>query len=473
MIPLSSSEIPSPLRPVAALPARCMASTLTGGSAPPRSSMGVPSVRPRGSVAPPSRPRTATSHVVDVPIEQSLPLVGIMVLAVLGVAAVLKLPRLTERPSDDAQAGPSRPALPSEDGPSDQASEEAAVLPSMASLDRVLRALSLLLLAGAGIGVTVAGSFDAAEIPLYLVLSSATMVVVMVDHVLPPSWLGGSRRIFQVGLAITVVTLLVAVTGALSSPFAAGYFLIVAAAAFSSEEVAPTALAVLGPFAYLLLAAAMPASNGLDTTSATWAAFNVAALGVLAYITTVAGRQERRAREAAVRQAHFDPLTRLYARPYLYHAIEREIDRAARTGRGFGLLMLDVDDLKSVNDTYGHPVGDQVIRAVAEVIRGSTRQSDLAGRYGGDEFVVVLPETDAVGARTVARKVRADVAALVLRVGTRVILTSVSVGLVCHPADGATLEQLMASAEAAMYGSKRRGKNQVVDVSGGAAGRLG
>lgn len=407
------------------------------------------------------------------PIEQSLPLVGIIVLAVLGVLAVVRLPRPTQRPSDHAPADPWWSAQPSEDRQFERSPREVAQGLSIASLDRVLRALSLLLLAGAGIAVAVEGTLDAAEVTLCLVLSGAAMVAVMVDHLLPPSRLGGSRRMLQVGLAVTVVTILVAVTGGLTSPFAAGYFLIVATAALSWQDTAATALAVLGPSAYLLLGTALPASNAPGVASAIWAAFNVSALGVLAYLTTVAGRRERRAREAAVRQARFDPLTRLYTRTHLSNAIEREIDRAARTGRGFGLLMLDVDDLKSINDTHGHPVGDRVIRAVAEVIRRSTRQSDLAGRYGGDEFLVVLPETDAAGALTVARKVRADVAALVLRVGTRAILTSVSVGLVCHPEHGATLEQLMTSVDAAMYESKRRGKNQVVgDVSGGVAGRL-
>jgi diguanylate cyclase (GGDEF)-like protein len=124
--------------------------------------------------------------------------------------------------------------------------------------------------------------------------------------------------------------------------------------------------------------------------------------------------------------------------------------------------MLDLDDLKKVNDTHGHPAGDRIIRAVGEVIRRSVRESDLAARYGGDEFVVVLPETDSTGAFTVASKLRADVAALVLRLDTGMVQTSISAGLVCHPEGGATLEQLMATVDAAMYESKRLGKDRIV-----------
>lgn len=396
------------------------------------------------------------------PIEQSLLLVSAIVLAHLGVLAVFVLPRLAARRSQDHDAGAPRPALPPEEGDLDARSDDVAGFPLTSSLDRVVRVVSLLFLGAAGIAVTLSGTFAALEVGIYLLLAVSTIAVVMVGDFLPPARLGRSRQVIQVGVALVAVTMLVALTGGVGSPFVAGYFLIVAAAALSSEDVAPTTLATFASLAYLLVAVAVPAPNGLGVAAVAWAVFNVAALALLAYIATVAGRQQRRAREAALRLARFDPLTGLYTRNYLYDAIDAEISRAARTGRGFCLLMLDLDDLKMINDTYGHPVGDRVIRAITDVIRRSVRQSDLAARYGGDEFVVVLPETEATGALTVAAKLRADVAALVLRVDTRTIRTSVSVGLVSHPEDGATLEHLMASVDAAMYESKRRGKNQIV-----------
>ena len=126
------------------------------------------------------------------------------------------------------------------------------------------------------------------------------------------------------------------------------------------------------------------------------------------------------------------------------------------------MLMLDLDDLKPVNDTFGHQWGDRLLRAVADTIRHTIRFTDAAARYGGDEFVVLLPETDAAGGYVVAEKLRRDIAALTLRAADRNVRSSVSVGLVTYPDDGATIEQLVAAADVAMYESKRRGKNRIV-----------
>jgi diguanylate cyclase (GGDEF)-like protein len=131
-------------------------------------------------------------------------------------------------------------------------------------------------------------------------------------------------------------------------------------------------------------------------------------------------------------------------------------------GRDFTMLMLDLDDLKPVNDTFGHQWGDRLLKAVADAIRQTIRFTDAAARYGGDEFVILLPETDAAGGYVVAEKLRRDIAALTLRAADRNVRSSVSVGLVTYPHDGGTIEQLVSAADVAMYESKRRGKNRIV-----------
>jgi diguanylate cyclase (GGDEF)-like protein len=131
--------------------------------------------------------------------------------------------------------------------------------------------------------------------------------------------------------------------------------------------------------------------------------------------------------------------------------------------------MMDLDELKAINDKYGHFVGDRVLRGVADVIRAGVRRIDTAARYGGDEFVVLLPETDATGAYVLAEKIRMGAAELTLPgVGVK---TSLSIGVVNYPDDGRTSDELMISADQAMYASKRGGKNRVMGISAGSSGR--
>ena len=133
---------------------------------------------------------------------------------------------------------------------------------------------------------------------------------------------------------------------------------------------------------------------------------NLTALVLLSYVAMVIARAQRRTRDAAIRLSTVDSLTGLFNRTFFFAAIEREIARSARSGRGFCLLMMDLDELKSINDRLGHFHGDRVLRGVGEVITLGVRQIDTAARYGGDEFVVLLPETDPTGAFVLAEKIR-------------------------------------------------------------------
>jgi diguanylate cyclase (GGDEF)-like protein len=141
--------------------------------------------------------------------------------------------------------------------------------------------------------------------------------------------------------------------------------------------------------------------------------------------------------------------------------LEQEVQRTRRSERGFCLLMIDLDGLKAVNDTYGHHRGDEVLRALGGVIRGSIRNLDTAYRLHGDEFMVLLPETDFAGAFVVAEKVRTGAEEVGLTAGTIEMLTSVSIGLVSCPEDGTSADELMIAADRAMYQAKSLGKNQV------------
>jgi diguanylate cyclase (GGDEF)-like protein len=281
--------------------------------------------------------------------------------------------------------------------------------------------------------------------------------LLILQDVLPRTPLKQAKGPLQGILALVFASSLVALTGGLQSPFTFTFPLIVGAGALLVAPRVALALAVLATAAYLtagLIVDPTPEIGPLVTM-----AVNLTGLYLLAYIGASVGREQRRARDAAIRLSTVDALTGLYNRSYFFTALEREIARGDRSGRAFCMVMLDLDDLKSVNDRFGHIAGDQVLRAVADIVRGGVRKIDTAARYGGDEFVALLPETDPTGGWVVAEKIRQVVAEQGLP-GIDPGPT-VSVGVVSYPADGRSADALLVSADRAMYASKRGGKNRV------------
>lgn len=156
-----------------------------------------------------------------------------------------------------------------------------------------------------------------------------------------------------------------------------------------------------------------------------------------------------------------DPLTGLGNARHFHQQLDRELKRAQRYGHPVTLLMLDSDSLKSVNDHYGHETGDQHIRQLAGVISSCLRESDLAFRYAGDEFMAILPETPLEGAMRLAERIRAEVEHSELAVGQAHVRTTVSIGVASFPSQAAGSDELIRVADSAMYMSKQSGKNRV------------
>ena len=171
-----------------------------------------------------------------------------------------------------------------------------------------------------------------------------------------------------------------------------------------------------------------------------------------------------RARELALR----DELTGLANRRALEKLLAEEVTRALRHGRPLSILMADVDHFKAVNDTYGHPAGDEVLRELARILGQSLRSIDTAARYGGEELLMVLPETPGAEARRVAERIRTTVAEHVFlvepegaepRLSLRV---TVSLGIASVPQDADSPERLVEIADRALYDAKRQGRNRLV-----------
>jgi two-component system cell cycle response regulator len=162
--------------------------------------------------------------------------------------------------------------------------------------------------------------------------------------------------------------------------------------------------------------------------------------------------------------AQTDPLTQLLNRRALSERITAEMERALRYDSSLALLMVDLDHFKSVNDTWGHLVGDDVLRDMAALLRELVRENDLVARYGGEEFVIMLPETDDAGADGFAERVRASVKAhpFAARPGEEPIRLTTSIGVATFPAARIeTVEDLFAFADAALYRAKTDGRDRV------------
>lgn len=156
-----------------------------------------------------------------------------------------------------------------------------------------------------------------------------------------------------------------------------------------------------------------------------------------------------------------DRLTGLYNRGYWEEALKLEYVRHGRYGHATSLIMFDIDHFKRVNDTYGHQVGDQVIQRVAQVLRGLVRDADIAGRYGGEEFAVLLPDTDKAGGGILAERLRLAVEAEVVEHESGPIRFTISLGVADLGYPSNEYQQLIEWADQALYASKRAGRNRV------------
>jgi diguanylate cyclase (GGDEF)-like protein len=359
------------------------------------------------------------------------------------------------RDHDDRQVDPI--VAPATDTPSTGTS-----LVSPASTRQVARVVAFLFLASVAVVVALTRAWPETEAAIFTLLAAGMLLVVLFMDMIPPTALGRWRRPAESVGAIIFLGLLMALTGGAGSPFLVGFFLVVAGTALSTEGRAPLVVALIGSVTIALVGLLDAVDSSLEAEALAWIGINAVALILLADIATAAARSQRQARDEALRASRFDALTGLYNRSFFFTTMEQEIRRSDRMGRGFTMLMLDLDDLKPVNDTFGHQWGDRLLKAVADTVRRTIRFTDAAARYGGDEFVVLLPETDVAGGYVVGEKLRRDVAALTLHAADRNVRSSVSVGLVAYPDDGTTIEQLVAAADVAMYESKRRGKNRIV-----------
>ena len=253
---------------------------------------------------------------------------------------------------------------------------------------------------------------------------------------------------------------LVAVTLAGVAYWFVNYALVVGAVLLSSPSV--TARDALGRLSDQLIVAG---SLGLGVAAASLLRHEPWSVVVL--LLTILGLHRALLVGQFQTAARTDPQTGLANTVFWHEMARKELARAERTHAPLGIVFLDLDHFKTVNDTHGHPAGDQVLKAIATELRRELRTDDLVGRFGGEEFAVLLPNTDPEDTTAAGERIRRRIASLSVTITTAHGDTTLdgltcSVGAATFPAAGHTLEQLILAADSATYAAKKNGRNQVI-----------
>lgn len=251
-------------------------------------------------------------------------------------------------------------------------------------------------------------------------------------------------------------------TGKLASPLVNTYLLVIITSALTLGKLATMLEMLLIVACFVLLGENTHAGAMLTPAYIGGLAGQLAPMILVAYITTMFSADIRFGLNRARLLAETDDLTGLYNMRGFSIMVDRLFAQAERYKRPASMLMIDSDNLKSVNDNHGHEAGNRLLKLVAKCIAAELRHTDVLARFGGDEFVVLLPETAPDRAVEVAQRILQAVATTSLDFEGKRIGTSVSIGLACYPDDGRSIDSIQARADRAMYMAKQQGRNQVV-----------
>ena len=261
---------------------------------------------------------------------------------------------------------------------------------------------------------------------------------------------------------IAFITWTLAYSGGLASPLLNTYLLPIITSALTLGKVVTLFEVAMVAACHVWLGGSTSIAALLTLSFVGTLAGQVAPVLLVAYIVTMFSSDIHFGLNRVRLLAETDDLTGALNMRGFAIAASRLVSQAARYERPVTVLMIDSDNLKAVNDAHGHEAGNQMLRQLARVIQAELRGSDVLARYGGDEFIVLLPETSPEGATLVAERIREEMASVPLEVGGKQVQCTVSIGAASLPGDGATLDAIVARADRAMYQAKSGGRNRVV-----------
>ncbi|MGC2518582.1 MAG: GGDEF domain-containing protein [Burkholderiales bacterium] len=264
---------------------------------------------------------------------------------------------------------------------------------------------------------------------------------------------------------IVFITWVVWFTGGLQSPLLNLYLLPVITSALALGKLATLLEIGLITACYVFLGRSAIESPVLSISYTTVLLAQLAPMLLVAYITTMFSADIRYGINKAKLLSETDELTGLYNMRGFSLTMDRAFGQAVRYSRPVSVLMIDSDNLKAVNDEHGHDAGNELLRLIARGIKSQLRSTDVLARYGGDEFVVLLPDTGTDGSRDVAERVRESIARTPLELRNQNVKITVSIGLASYPDHGRGMDTIMERADEAMYRAKEQGRDRVVSFS--------
>jgi len=263
-----------------------------------------------------------------------------------------------------------------------------------------------------------------------------------------------TRLMIESWSMVVFVTGVLWFTGKSSSPLLNLYLLPIILSALTLGRLVTLLQVAAVASCHLLLAASTPGLDVMSLVYASQAVGQLAPILLVAYLTTTLSADITEARERIENLAQNDALTGLYNLRMFNEVWQREHASAERDRGAYSLLMIDMDKLKDINDTFGHEAGNSAITLVAQCLQRSIRNTDYAARFGGDEFAVLLPGASPEIADAVIKRVRHNVYKTTLDLRSRMIRCSVSIGVVNYPKDGRDMRELLSIADRKMYRDK-------------------
>ena len=250
-------------------------------------------------------------------------------------------------------------------------------------------------------------------------------------------------------------------TGGVHSPLVNLYLLVIIASALTLGKLTTALEFFLIACVYLYMGV-----SDYNATGFTLGAFSqlmtlFAPFLLVAYLTTMLAADVHHGMEVLKSLSETDELTGLNNRRAFTKFVNREAKKCARYGRPYSIMMVDTDNLKAINDLYGHSAGDRLLKMVSDAIDNTLRDSDIIARVGGDEFIVMLTETDSSRAREAAERIAKSISNAATIVDGHTITATASIGIASYPGDSNDLNEIMKFADRSLYQSKNDGKNKV------------